>query len=110
MKFQLINNDYVKSNIEFTRWQLTQEEIKPIENLVGLLGKGLAEKLLKEAGSLKKLALMRPETIYKLGSKKFFSSNMRKVSAGIIALHPDFETNKDLAKQVSIAARKDFFR
>lgn len=109
MKFQLKNNDYVKSNIEYTKWQLLQTNIISIKNLEAVVGKDLANKLIKEAGSLKKLALMRPETIYKLGSKKFFSTGMKKTSAGLITEHKSAD-KKALSKEISVAARKDYFK
>ena len=103
--------DYVKSNIVLTEKQLKEEKKEEYPELIKVVGKEIADSLIKEAGSLKKLALMRPQTIYTLGSKRFFNSGMRKMCAGIIAKHPDFwKGGMDIAKEVSVAARKDYFK
>jgi predicted hydrocarbon binding protein len=107
---ETFKKDYVEANIKLTEEQLKEEKKDEFPELIKYCGKESAKKLLKEAGSLKKLALMRWQTIYTLGSKRFFSSGMRKMEAGIIAKHPNYSMEGvDVAKNISVAARKDFF-
>jgi RNA processing factor Prp31 len=110
MKFEdFLKDDYVKANQEFTIYQLKNLKPTKTPNLDDVAGTDLTQKLLKEAGNLKKLALMRPQTIYLLGSKRWFVSGMRKMEAGHIKNHPDFwKGGMELAKKISIAARKDY--
>ena len=108
---EYFKGDYIKANIAMTEAQLKEENKEEYPELINLTGKQMAKKLVKEAGSLKKLALMRYQTIYTLGSKRFFHSGMRKQEAGIIKDHPDFwKGGMELAKSVSLAARKDYFK
>lgn len=109
---EVFDNDYVKANIALTESQLNEKEKKEdFPLLIEFCGKEMAELLVKEAGSLKKLALMRWQTIYTLGSKRFFSSGMRKMEAGIIKDHKEFPlTGYDVAKEISLRARKDHFK
>lgn len=104
------DGDYIKKNIELTESQLKEEKVDNYPELIKLCGKELADTLVKEAGSLKKLSLMRWQTIFTLGSKRFFNSGMRKMCAGHIAKHPDYwKGGTELAKEISVAARKDYF-
>ena len=108
---KLFDGDYIKANIMLTEMQLNEKNEDRFPELISLCGEGLAKKIVREAGSLKKLALMRYQTIYTLGSKRFFNSGMRKQEAGIISEHPEFwKGGMELAKNISIAARKDYFK
>lgn len=92
-------------------------------NTSKIAGPILGAKLLKEAGSLKKLALMPSSTVQILGAKKAFFRHVKNPSAktpkyGILFQHPMVKQvpmkNKGkiartLAGKISIAVRADFF-
>lgn len=98
---------------------------KIAKNLTALCTPTIAARLLREAGSLKKLALMPSSTIQILGAEKALFRHLRNKKThlppkhGCIFTHPLLQrASKDkkgkiarvLADRISIAAKLDFFK
>ena len=97
------------------------EKIAP--NLSQIAGSTLGAKLLKEAGSMRRLALMPSSTVQILGAKKAFFRHLKNPKAktpkyGVLFQHPMVKQTpmkdkgkvaRTLAGKIAIAARTDFF-
>ncbi|MDD5162950.1 MAG: NOP5/NOP56 family protein [Candidatus ainarchaeum sp.] len=102
---------------------LTEEMQKKAPNFSQICGSVLGAKMLKEAGSLRRLALMPSSTIQILGAKKAFFRHVKNPNAktpkyGLLFQHPmvkqaSFENKgklaRSLAGKISIAIKMDFF-
>jgi nucleolar protein 56 len=102
---------------------LIDEMHKKAPNFSEICGSVLGAKMLKEAGSLKRLALMPSSTIQILGAKKAFFRHVKNPSAktpkyGLLFQHPMVKQTpfqhkgkiaRTLAGKISIAIKMDFF-
>ncbi len=90
-------------------------------NLNSVAGTYVGAKLISLAGSLNGLSNMRSSTIQVLGAEKALFRHLKKKSKppkfGVIFMHPSISNAKEKAKvarklaaEISLAARKDFFR
>jgi len=96
------------------------EEIAP--NLTAILGPTVGARILSEAGSLKKLAMMPSSTVQVLGAEKALFAHLRKdvnpPKHGIIFQYPKIKgspvnkrgkISRKVAAKASIASRIDYF-
>ncbi|MDD5148527.1 MAG: NOP5/NOP56 family protein [Candidatus ainarchaeum sp.] len=102
---------------------ISEEMQKKSPNFSEICGSVLGAKMLKEAGSFRRLALMPSSTIQILGAKKAFFRHVKNPKAktpkyGLLYQHPmvkqaSFENKGKIARslsgKISIAVRTDFF-
>lgn len=100
---------------------LQQIQEKHIPNIQDIAGATIAAKLLREAKSLRKLAILQSGTIQLLGAEsalfRHIKTGSRPPKYGFIVNHPVVQDSKqkgkaarNLADKLSIAARLDYFK
>ena len=111
----------IQKTKEFLTEYLEETMNNHCKNILALAGTTIGAKLIREVGSLKRLASIQSGTIQLLGAEKalfrHIKSNAKPPKHGYIVNHPVITGAKDkgkaartLADKISLAARLDFFK
>ena len=120
MSIALLAQGIIKTK-EFLTDYLDEVMNEHCKNVLALAGATIGARLIREAGSLKRLASLQSGTIQLLGAEKALFRHIKTKSRppkhGYIVNHPVVSNSKDkgkasraLADKISIAARLDYFK